>query len=135
MQALDRLRAAAASGELDRVCERRGVRLLGVFGSAARRAHDPTAPAPSDLDVSVAFVGRPALLELLDDLVRITDDDNIDLLPLDDAEPVARAAGFTGIGLYERVAGDWAESQMAALAERRDTEHLRRLDLDALRRP
>jgi hypothetical protein len=40
-----------------------------------------------------------------------------------------------GIGLYERDAGDWAIGQMAALAERRDTAHLRRLDLDALRSP
>lgn len=70
MVALDALIAAAAEGDLDRVAERHGVRLLGVFGSTFR--------------------------------------------------------------LYERDAGAWATGQMAALAERRDTEHLRRLDLDAL---
>lgn len=34
-----------------------------------------------------------------------------------------------GIPLYERTAGRFAIEQMAALAERRDTEHLRPLDL------
>ena len=132
MVALDALIAAAAAGELDRVAERHGVRLLGVFGSTFRRWHDPGAPLPRDLDIAVSFVGPPDMVGLLDDLVQLTGHDAIDLLLLDDAEPVARAEGFVGLGLYERDAGGWATGQMAALAERRDTEHLRRLDLDAL---
>jgi hypothetical protein len=132
-QALARLRAAADSGELDAICERWDVRVLGAFGSAPRRLHDPDAPPPRDLDVSVSFAGPLRVLELLDDLARLTAYDGIDLLVLDDAEPVARSEGYVGVGLYERDSGDWANSQMAALAERYDTAHLRRLDLEALR--
>jgi hypothetical protein len=135
MQGFAALRAAAASGALDRIAERQGVRVLGVFGSAFRRWHDLEAPAPRDLDVSVTFVGPPRLVELLDDLVRLTQFDAIDLMLLDDADPVARAEGYVGLGLYERDPGEWATGQMAALAERRDTEPLRRLDLEALSRP
>lgn len=135
MAALDALIAAAASGDLERIARRHDLRLLGVFGSAFRRWHDPDMPAPRDLDVAVSFAGPPRLLALLDDLVTLTGYDGIDLLVLDDADPVARAEGFVGLGLYEREPGAWAIGQMAALAERRDTEHLRRLDLEALRGP
>lgn len=45
---LARLEAAADAGELDVVCERFGVVLMTVFGSAARRD-----PAARDLDVAV----------------------------------------------------------------------------------
>lgn len=135
MLALDALIAAAASGDLAQIARRHDVRLLGVFGSAFRRWHDPGLPAPRDLDVAVSFAGPPRLLALLDDLVTLTGYDGIDLLVLDDAEPVARAEGFVGLGLYEREPGAWAIGQMAALAERRDTEHLRHLDLEALSGP
>ena len=135
LTALERLRAAAASGELDAICERRGVRVLGAFGSAPRRLRHPEDPLPRDLDLSVSFAGPARVLELIDDLVQLTGYDGLDLLVLDDAEPLAKAEGYVGIGLYEREAGDWAIGQMAALAERRDTAHLRRLDLDALRSP
>ena len=132
IEALQRLLAAAEAGEVDAMCERWGVRLLGVFGSAARHIRDPEAPAPRDLDVSVSFLGTRHELELLADLARLTDCDVIDLAVLDGAHPLLRAAGFVGIGLYERERGGWATEQMAALAEYRDTEHLRRLDLEAL---
>ena len=67
-QALERLRAAAASGELDAICERWGVRVLGAFGSTPRRLRHPDDPPPRDLDVSVSFAGPPHVLELLDEL-------------------------------------------------------------------
>ncbi len=128
--ALARLRAAADDGRLDDVAERLGVRVLGVFGSAAR----PDAVAPGDLDVAVGFVGAPQELALLDALTQLAGTDHVDLLVLDGADPLARAEGFTGIGLFEVTAGAWATEQMAALAERRDTAHLRTLDRRALRR-
>lgn len=128
--ALARLRAAAADGRLDDLAERLGVRVLGVFGSAAR----PDAVAPADLDVAVGFVGAPQELALLDALTQLAGTDHVDLLVLDGADPLARAEGFTGIGLFEVTAGAWATEQMAALAERRDTAHLRALDRRALRR-
>ncbi|MBA3905605.1 MAG: hypothetical protein H0X35_02810 [Pseudonocardiales bacterium] len=46
-EGIARLRSAAAPGELDTLCARRGVRVLTVFGSAARA--DPRA---RDLDVA-----------------------------------------------------------------------------------
>ncbi|MGH9213384.1 MAG: nucleotidyltransferase family protein [Acidimicrobiales bacterium] len=133
MAALDRLLAATSRGEIDTICERHRVELLGVFGSAVRHHYGHNARPPRDLDVAVSFAGshRP-ILELLDDLVAITDYDGIDLAVLDGANPVLRAEALTGIGLYERTGGAWATAQMAALAERRDTAHLRRLDLQAL---
>jgi predicted nucleotidyltransferase len=132
LAALDRLLTAAERGEVDSLCERHGVQLLGVFGSAVRRRQGAEGPEPHDLDVAVSFAGPARVLELLDDLVGLTDYDGIDLAVLDGANPVLRAEGLTGIGLYERTAGAWATAQMAALAERRDTAHLRRLDLEAL---
>ena len=53
---------------------------------------------------------------------------------IDGASPVLRAEALVGLPLYEATRGAYAVTQMAALAERRDTAHLRRLDLDALRR-
>ena len=71
MAALDALIDAAASGDLDRVAERHAVRLLGVFGSALRRWHDPDAPEPRDLDIAVSSAGPPRSVGLLDDLVQL----------------------------------------------------------------
>lgn len=127
-RAVERLVAAAAGGEIDEICERHGVRLLGVFGSAAREG----APEAGDLDVAVSFRGRPAELALLDDLTRLTGYDRIDLALLDGAGPVLRAEALVGVPLFEDEPGAYARTQMAALAERRDTAPLRRLQLDAL---
>lgn len=126
-EALERLRTAADAGELDTICERYGVRLLGAFGSAVRG--DTT---PADLDIAVSFLEAPDELGLLDALTELTRCDVIDLAVLDRASPVLRAEGMVGIPLYEHQPGVYAIEQMAALAERRDTEWLRRLDLDAL---
>lgn len=125
-----RLEAAADDGELDQVCDRLGVRLLSVFGSAAR----DDGPAPRDLDVAVSFTGTPRVLELIDELVRITGFDAIDLAILDGAEPVLRAAALTGRPLFESEPGAFAVAQMAALAEKWDTAWLRELDLNRLAR-
>lgn len=128
-EAAERLRDAAASGELDRIAERLGVRLLGIFGSAARPS--PTAQ-PDDVDVAVSFRGPPQELALIDALVQLTGFDSIDLAVLDGAAPLLRAEGLVGIPLFEDEAGAWATDQMAALAERRDTQWLRDLDRQAL---
>jgi predicted nucleotidyltransferase len=50
-QALDRLRAATQTGELDQLCERRGVRIMSVFGSTVAGAENP-----ADLDIAVSFL-------------------------------------------------------------------------------
>ena len=128
-EALDELMRAAGDGRLDAVSTELGVRVLGVFGSAVDPRSDP-----NDLDISVWFETDSHALELLDRLVEITGTDRIDLLDLGRAEPVARARGLTGIGLFEAEPGQWATTQMAALAQERDTEHLRELDRQALAR-
>lgn len=138
LAAVDRLLSAAADGTLDALCERLDVRLLGMFGSAARqhrhvgRGVGVTRP-PRDLDIAVSFAGPARLLQLIDALVQMTDYDKIDVADIDRANPVLRAEAMVGIPLYERSRGEFAITQMAALAERRDTAHLRRLDLEALR--
>jgi predicted nucleotidyltransferase len=123
-EALARLVRATEDGTLDALCDALGVRVLGAFGSVVRDD-----PDPDDLDVGVGFDGPPHELELIDALARLTGSDRIDLAVLDGASPVLRAEALVGIPLYERTAGRFAIEQMAALAERRDTEHLRRLDL------
>lgn len=122
--ALAKLMAAASDGTLDRLVEPLGVRLLGAFGSATR----PDA-APHDLDIAVAFVGPPKVLELIDALVELTGFDRIDLAVVDGEHPVLDAEALCGEPLYEREQGAFANAQMAALGHRRDTEWLRRLDL------
>jgi predicted nucleotidyltransferase len=132
MAALDRLIDATERGDIDRICEQRGVDLLGVFGSAVRHRRDTGTPAPRDLDVAVQFTDQQPLLELIGDLTDLTNYDGLDVAVLNGGTPELRAAGLTGIGLFERTPGAWATAQMAALAEYHDTRHLRLLDLEAL---
>lgn len=130
--ALLRLQDAATDGALEALCKRRGLRLLTVFGSAARADG-----APRDLDVAVRFEPgrRGDLLLLLDELSELTASDDVDLLVLDDAGPVARERALVGcIALFESEAGAYADAQMAAICERMDTEWLRQADLRLLRR-
>lgn len=132
-EAVERLLAAAESGDLDEICRSRRVRLLGIFGSAARPTPNHE---PADLDIAVSFSGAPRApdaLDLLDDLVRLTGFDQIDLAVIDGASPLLRAEAMVGRPLFEAEPGLYATTQMAALAERRDTQWLRDLDLEALR--
>lgn len=128
--AASRLRASAADGRLDEVCQRQTVRVLGVLGSAAR----PTSKEPKDLDIAVGFLepDRSMVLTLLTELTELIAYDNVDLVLIDGAEPLLRARAFAGVGLYEHTQGAWATEQMAAHAEARDTAWMRRLDLKAL---
>ena len=127
---LARLRAAAEDGSLDELCARQNVRVLTVFGSVVR----PDA-APRDLDIAVRF--EPAssvdVLGLLDELSRLTGSDDIDLMVLDHAGPVARERALVGcVALYESEPCAYANAQMAAMCERMDTDWLRALDLQTL---
>lgn len=130
-RALARLEQAAASGALDDVARRHQLGVLTVFGSAARR--DPTA---RDLDVAVAFSpGAPDLLALLDELSALTGSDDVDLLDLGSAGPVARERALVGcVALYESEHGLVARMRGDAIVQRMDTDWLRRLDLDLLAR-
>lgn len=131
-EALDRLRVAADDGRLEELCRRHGVRVMTVFGSAARPDLDPR-----DLDVAVGF--EPGLggdvLTLLDDLTVLTGSDDVDLLVLERAGPVARERALVQcLPLYESEPTAYATAQVAAVGERMDTDWLRALDLETLRR-
>ncbi len=129
--ALLTLRQAADDGRLDELCVRHRIRILTVFGSAVR---DPA--TARDLDVAVAFErgSPPDLLALIDDLTVLTSSDDLDILVLDRAGPVARERALVGcLALYESGPGVYASAQMAAIGEWLDTAWLRALELEALR--
>ena len=130
--ALSRLRAAAADGRLDDLCQRHGIRVLTVFGSAVRPVGEPR-----DLDVAVSFEPEVAgdVLAVLDVLCELTGSDDLDLMVLDRAGPVARERALVYcLPLYESQPMAYATAQVAAMGERMDTEWLRALDLETLRR-
>lgn len=127
---LARLRAAAATGELDALCERHGVRVLTVFGSAARGES-----MARDLDVGVLTEpGAPFdPVALIADLVELTGVQQIDLAHLNRAGPVLRERALVGaVPLYENAPGRYAAAQTAAIGERIETDPMRRLDLELL---
>jgi uncharacterized protein YutE (UPF0331/DUF86 family)/predicted nucleotidyltransferase len=126
--AAQRLAAAVVDGTIDELCERRRVRLLALFGSAA----SATLSATSDLDVAVEWLIDGDVVELVDALTAITRFDRVDVAVLNGANPTLRARALSGRGLYENEPGAYAVAQMAALAEWRDTARLRRLDLQRM---
>jgi predicted nucleotidyltransferase len=129
---VERLRAAAEDGRLEQLCRRHAVRVLTVFGSALRDDG-----APRDVDVAVRFEpGWPDdLLALIGDLTVLTGSDDVDVMVLDRADPVARERALVGcLPLYESEPGAYATAQIAAMGERLDTAWLRTLDLETLRR-
>lgn len=131
VEGLDRLRAAAESGELDKFCARHAVRILTVFGSAAQG--DPQA---DDLDIAImvepgSTIDYPTSVGDLMDL----SDANVDLVHLNRGGPVIRLRALVGsVVLFESEPGAWASASTAAALERMDTVHLRRLDLELLAR-
>jgi predicted nucleotidyltransferase len=128
-EGLARLRAAADAGELDVLCRRHRIRVLTVFGSAAR--DDPTA---RDLDVGVLLEPCASIdyLPLIRDLELLTDAD-VDVVHLNEASPVLRERALVGsVVLDESEPGAWASASTAAMVERMDTDWLRRMDLDLL---
>jgi predicted nucleotidyltransferase len=131
-QGLARLRVAAASGELDELCRRHAIRVLTVFGSAARAE-----PHARDLDVgALAEPGQPLdAVALSTDLLDLTGVDRVDLAHLNHAGPLLRERAFVGcVPLYESSEGAYAAAQTAAIAERIETDAARRADLELLRR-
>ncbi len=98
-EALDRLRNATRTGELDELCARHRVRIMSVFGSTAAGVEHPR-----DLDVAVGFEpgAKADVLGLLEDLVALTGTEAVDLLVLDRAGPVAKERALVGaVPLYE----------------------------------
>jgi predicted nucleotidyltransferase len=128
-EGLARLRVAAETGELDGLCRRHRIRVLTVFGSAARDD-----PAARDLDVGVLLEPNTRIdyLPLIRDLELLTEAD-VDVVHLNGAGPVLRERALVGsVVLDESEPGAWASASTAAVLERMDTEWLRRLDLELL---
>lgn len=130
VQALDRLRRAVASGELAALCERFGLDLVVVFGSAAKGA-----AAPRDLDIAVSTRrGRKLpLLDLYEGFIDLTGPCDIDVMVLDRADPVARYEALLGtIPLYEHTPGRYFEVRMAALKQYAETAPMRARSLELM---
>ena len=103
---LARLRSAAESGELDAFCSRHHVRVLTVFGSAARDE-----PQARDLDVGVLTEHDHRLntATATVELIELTGTQHVDLVHLNRGGPLLRERALVGsIPLYE--------SEPAALA-------------------
>jgi predicted nucleotidyltransferase len=129
-QALDRLVEAARTGELAALCRQHDIDLMVVFGSVLEEDSDP-----ADLDLGMRFAqyAERDLLTLLNDLYRLTRLEAIDLMVLNDAGAVARERAMVlGRLLYQAQPGTFANEQIAAIMERMDTEHLRRLELELM---
>lgn len=127
-----RLQAAAADGSLDELCRRHGVRVLTVFGSAARGE-----PAARDLDIGVLSEPGRRLdtLGLLAELSDLTGVAEIDLVHLNPAPPLTRERALVGcLALFESAPGRYAAAQTAAIGQRIETDPWRRLDLALLAR-
>lgn len=127
---LVRLRAAAASGALDSFCRRHRVRVLTVFGSAGRDE-----PRPRDLDIAVLTEAgsRLDVPAALADLVTLTGTEAVDLVHLNRAGSVLRERALVGsVGLYESEPAALANAAVAAIAERVETDPMRRLNLALL---
>lgn len=130
LDGLARLQAAAESGELDELSARHRVRILTVFGSAARGETNAR-----DLDIGVMFEpdADVDLLAVINDLIDLTRTDAVDLVHLNRGGPVIRERALVGsIALYESEPGALASAQMSAIGERIDTDEMRRLDLELL---
>ena len=129
-EGLERLRAAAKSGELRALCQRWHVDLLTVFGSAGRGE-----PDPGDLDIGI-LTERGAdfgLFEFVTDVIELVELEQVDVAHLNAAGPLLRERALIGsIILHESEPGMWARASTAAVMERLDTEWLRRLSLELL---
>jgi predicted nucleotidyltransferase len=114
------------NGELDAFVERNNLRLVTLFGSASR--DEPTA---HDVDIAVSARSgeRLDILDVVNDLLALTGSDDIDVLDLDRAGPVARQHALFGEPLYESEPGLYAREQDRASMERMDTEWFRMLNL------
>ena len=130
LDGLAALQAAAESGELDELCARHRVRVLTVFGSAARGE-----PNARDLDIGVMFEpdADPDYLAIINDLIDLTRTDAVDFVHLNRGGPVIRERALVGsIWLFESEPGALAKAQVSAVLERMDTDWMRRLDLELM---
>lgn len=128
-QAADRLVLLAQQEGLDEFCSALDVELLVLFGSAAVPDRQP-----HDVDLAVRFTSASGdVLRLLDDLYQLTGFEGYDIMDLRRAGPVARERALVGcVPLYQARPGLFANTQIAAVMERLDTDEMRRVELALL---
>lgn len=129
--ALQRLRDAADDGRLEALARRHHIRLLGAFGSTT----DPDWPDPHDLDIAVEFERAAEIdfIQVILDLIDLVQFDDVDVMHLNRAGPVAQTSGLVGgEPLYESEPGAFDEARARAVTARLDTAWLRRIDLELL---
>lgn len=127
--AAGRLVALAQHQKLDDLCSALGIELLVLFGSAADPKRDP-----QDVDLAVRFSAPSGdVLNLLNQLYLLTEFEDFDVLDLRRAGPVARERALVGtLPLYQARDGLFANTQIAAIMERLDTDQMRRVELALL---
>lgn len=129
------MNAAIESEALASLCVRFGVEIVTLFGGALTRSD------PGDLDIAVGFRrGDPSapargFLGVVNALVELVPGDHLDIMDLDRADPVAQMAALYGSRiLYQASTTATTERQMAAFTMYHDTQCLRDLQTEALRR-
>ncbi|MGB8384043.1 MAG: hypothetical protein WCG47_22825 [Dermatophilaceae bacterium] len=128
-RAADQLLGLAKTDALAQLCSQLGIELMVLFGSAF--ANDD----PNDVDLAVRFAPSvdADLLTLLDKLYQLTRYEGFDVLDLGRAGPLARERALVGgVPLHEARPGLFANSQIAAIMERLDTDEMRRVELALL---
>ena len=131
-EGLERLQAAAESGELRVLCQRYHVTLFVVFGSVGRGE-----PDPQDLDIGVLtdHAADFDLFGFVTEVIELVGLEQVDVAHLNAAGPLLRERALIGsIILYESEPGTWARASTAAVMERIDTDWMRRLSLELLAR-
>jgi predicted nucleotidyltransferase len=126
-EALRLLKAAAEDGRLEAIARARELTLVTVFGSAV---DDPANAKDIDIAVMPRWGTSLDILAVINDFMLLTNSDDVDLLDLGRAGPVAREQALTYCEvLYESDPGVFAEAQLRATMERLDTDWLRQLGL------
>lgn len=111
-RALDSLVRAQHNGELAKACERRGIRLLVLFGSAVNWYKSLAGGQSPDLqlrprDVDIALMLNRSnipliFVEAVSELTRLVRSDALDPMQLDHATPVAlNSVAMNGVPLYQ----------------------------------
>lgn len=96
--------------------------LVILFGSALTGLPGPEA----DLDLAVFFGRRVRLRDVINGLSQALARDDIDLMVLDHADPIARMTASNGMLLYEAEPGCFARFASLAVRQFMDTEKFRR---------
>lgn len=135
MTSLHRLEAARDSGALTELCRRHEIDLLVLFGSAVARGAGGREPGDIDLAIDFDPGADVDLLAVIDDLADLVGGDDLDVMDLAYAGPVAMHRALTsGEVLYAADPHLFAERQIFAINHYIETAPLRQAVLESLTR-